>query len=180
MDDANGGSTTPCLGQVRQVIYRQVTRYLSVPDVIQDVTQDCLVKAWLKIHTLMNVSRASGWVRVLVRNEFVCWLRKRQAHRKATENWATVLDQAPQDPAEAVVNRISVERLLANLNALDRDILELRFLYGLPSAEIGRHMGLAPSSARCRIMRSKAELAHSRTTPQIRLDVLEFAGPALD
>ncbi len=162
VDDAPGVTATPCLGQLREMIWRQVTHYLSDPDDIQDVTQDCLVKAWLKIDTLRNLSRAPGWVRVLVRNEFMSWLRKRQARRKATENWAVVSGQSPQDPAEAVVNRISVERLLADLNALDRDILELRFLYGLPSTEIGRHVGLAPSSARCRIMRLKAELAHSR------------------
>lgn len=145
---------------VRKQIEIQLRPLVNDPDDLEDLTQDCLIRAWARKDSWRGESLYTSWVHRLVRNEFVSWLRKRQTRLRSARQWAK--ESGPpltRDVAQAVIDRVVARQLLGTLGAWDRRILELTFLSGLPSAEVGRRLGLAPSSTRCRIMRLKNRLA---------------------
>jgi RNA polymerase sigma factor (sigma-70 family) len=142
-----------CLCDLRESIHQSVSQWVPDPDVAEDLTQDCLTKVWLKAHTVEDGTKLGSWLHVLVRNEFRSWLRNQSVRRRAIEHLAITAPSCSRDPADQVISRIVAERFLARLGSLDREILCLRFLHGLPSAEVGTRVGLSPSSVRRRIMR---------------------------
>jgi DNA-directed RNA polymerase specialized sigma24 family protein len=52
-----------------------------------------------------------------------------------------------------------VAKLLSRLGALDRSILELRYVDGRTSMDIGHELDMAPSSVRSRMTRVRGDFA---------------------
>jgi RNA polymerase sigma-70 factor, ECF subfamily len=139
---------------LRLRIRRQLRSLIPDSDDLEDVTQDCLVKAWVHRDSLKCEERRSGWVYRLVRNEFVSWLRRRDSRRRVDSEWAAGLGTRTHVSGEdRIVARLWIDRMLQDLGDVDRQILELRYVQGMTSAEVGRTLGLASSSARCRLHR---------------------------
>jgi RNA polymerase sigma factor (sigma-70 family) len=139
---------------LRSRIQRQLRSLIPDPDDLEDVTQDCLVKAWARQDSLRSEERRSAWVYRLVRNEFVSWLRKRDSLRRGDNEWAADLGTRTHASGEdRIVARLWIDQMLQELGDVDRQILQLRYVQGMTSAEVGRTLGLASSSARCRLHR---------------------------
>lgn len=129
-------------------------------DDVCDLAQDCLTKVWLKGGTFSGQSKFSTWLYSIVRNEFLSWLRKREVHARAGREWlAERTRPSRRDLADTTTDRLAVAKLMGRLGALDRCILELRYVDGRTSLDIGRELDLAPSSVRCRMMRVRVDFA---------------------
>lgn len=130
-------------------------------DDLADLTQDCLVRVWSRSDTFQGRSAFSSWVYRVVRNEFFSWTRSRARQEKWRRHWVELSRTSDDDQLEhTVLNKVTTHKLLGDLLGVDRNLLERRFLDGWTSAQIGRDLGLAPSSVRCRILRLRA--AHCR------------------
>ena len=139
---------------LRSQIRKQLYPLIPDSDDLEDLTQDCLIRAWINRSSFRNESKHSSWIYRLVRNEFVSWLRRRNCRAKADREWSvTGRTDHQQCAANSVINRLSVAELLPRLEKVDRRILELTYLHGKTSAEVGQELGLAASSARCRLRR---------------------------
>ena len=129
-------------------------------DDVCDLAQDCLTKVWLKGDTFSGQSNFSSWLYSIVRNEFLSWVRRREVHERAGRQWlAEHARPALRDLADTTTDRLAVAKLLSRLGALDRSILQLRYVDGRTSMDIGRELDLAPSSVRCRMTRVRGDFA---------------------
>ncbi len=179
----------PGLGilEAREMIQRQLRSLVVDPDDLEDITQECLIRAWVHRDSFRDEAKYTTWLFRLVQNAFLTWLRGCEARRRNTRRWASQRWwPITCDISEAVVERVCAAQLLAKLGATDRSVLELMFVHGLPSAEVGHRLGLAPSSVRCRIMRLKGRLWLESTSEYRtecsgpRLGVFELPRFALD
>ena len=142
------------LNHLRERIESQLRPLVSDHDDREDITQDCLLRVWLKSRTFRGQSKFTSWLHTVVRNEFVSWTRRRRARgRLATERGDWMAPQRPRDPCDEILTRVTMQRMLSGMSPADRRICELRYLEDKTSAEVGSHVGLAAASVRCRTFR---------------------------
>ena len=145
---------------LERIIRIQLRHWVVDEDDVADMTQDCLAKVWLKGGTFRGRSKFSSWLYRVVRNEFLDWVRRRDAHERAGREWCAEYALQPRrDLAELTTDRLAAAQLLSRLGVLDRCILELHYLHDRTSVDIGRQLDLAASSVRCRIMRQRHDWA---------------------
>ena len=116
----------------------QLRGWVGDEDDISDLAQDCLTKVWLRAVGFRGQCKFSSWVYRIVRNEFLTWVRKRDARERAAREWsAEHLLQPRRDLADLTTDRLAAAKLLSRLGALDRCILELHYLDDHTSKDIG-------------------------------------------
>ena len=94
---------------LRSRIQGQLTPLIPDSDDLEDVTQDCLIKAWQNNDSFRNESKHGSWVYRLVRNEFVSWLRRRDCRRRADREWAARVGQSQR-------GRVGIQNNLTRLH----------------------------------------------------------------
>jgi RNA polymerase sigma-70 factor, ECF subfamily len=127
-------------------------------DAQADVAQRSLIKVWQRGHTFRGEAPLDHWLRRVVRNEAISWMRREAARPRGGAAALDHMASRERDVAELVVHRLVAERLLSGLDAMDRKIVELRFLEEMNSREIASTLGLADSTVRCRILRLRGRL----------------------
>ena len=142
-----------------------IRRFLvpTVPDAddLSDLTQECMIKIWRRGDTFEGRSAFSSWVYRVARNEFLSWTRRSARRARHQHRLAELYESDVDDRLETtVLSKVATDRLLHALCERDREVLKLRYLLGLTSTQIGRELGLAPSSVRCRILRVRAAHHH--------------------
>ena len=159
VSDATGAEAVDWVTLEREIKGR-LRGWMTDEDDVSDLAQDCLTKVWLKGGTFSGRSRFSSWLYSIVRNEFLSWIRKRDLHERAGRQWLAEHARPPRrDLAETTTDRLAVAKLMGRLGALDRCILELRYVDDRTSMDIGRQLDLAPSSVRCRMTRMRVDFA---------------------
>lgn len=121
------------------------------PEATRDVVQTAWTIAWRRLHTLRDPDQVRSWLIAIAANEArqVVRAQRRRPVIDISENMQT---REPGDPADAI-GLVDLQRALAQLNADDRRLLALRFVAGLDSTEIARHLGLSASGVRSRLAR---------------------------
>ncbi len=118
----------------------------------EDVVQDGLIKAWLKLDSLREPAAFPAWL-----TRIVVTTALDRARRTRTE---VVLDESafPVSEVESVENRIDIARLLAHLAPRQRAVLHLTTFEGMTDQEIGSTLGIAASSVRVHRLRARRRL----------------------
>ncbi len=119
----------------------------------EDAVQDALVVAWGKLGALAEPAAFRAWVlRILGR---LCFRRARFGRRFRS----LVGLPEPTDPAaEAVGERIDVERTLMMLAPRQRAVMHLTVVEGMSDSEIGTVMGIDAASVRSHRRRARERL----------------------
>ena len=129
----------------------------------RDAVQSAWAIAWRRLSGLRQPEQVRSWLVAIAANE------ARQAVRRNRR--ATVVDlsvaidrRGDGDPADAI-RVIDLERALRDIKPDDRMLLTLRFVAGMDSGEIARHLGISASGVRSRLdrlldrLRTELELA---------------------
>lgn len=120
----------------------------------EDVVQEALIKAWRKLPSLRNEAAFGAWLARIVANTAVAHVRRRRL-------------LAPIDGVELAVSahsveeRIDVGRLLRRLAPRQRAVLHLTAVEGLTDSEIGKVLGITPSSVRAHRLRARRRLGET-------------------
>lgn len=137
---------------VRELV-RSYVRTFELPyDDEQDVVQRALIKAWRGWDSFEGRSLRSSWIYRVARNEFLTWRRANPSRTVLTDGLAMAVVPSSE---ERVLAKVALERRLVLLDEIDRRILSLRYLEDLTSEQVGKRLGMAPSSVRCRVLRLK-------------------------
>jgi RNA polymerase sigma-70 factor, ECF subfamily len=116
-----------------------------------DAVQSAWAIAWQRLGGLRDEAQVRAWLVAIAANE------ARQHRRRQRRATLVGLDNAlgevgspdPSDMADAQ----DLGRVLQRLSPDDRRLLALRFVAGMESPEIARHMGLSASGVRSRLWR---------------------------
>jgi RNA polymerase sigma factor (sigma-70 family) len=142
------------------------------PQTVADLTADTFVQAITSFATFdprKGTSRA--WVLGIARRIYAAHCAAHSHQRSRVERLAGRRDLAP-DQVGDLIDRIDAERAgralvtgLATLPAADRAVVELVDLAGLQVKEAARVLGIAPGTARMRLMRARARLRKAAGPP---------------
>lgn len=105
----------------------------------EDVVQEACVHAWERLGSLRDPAGFGAWLRRSVVRR--CWRLARQRRREAPLEEGTELEVPPADG-------LDVSRLLKHLSPRQRTVVYLTTVEGCTDSEIGRQLGLLPSTVR--------------------------------
>ena len=119
-------------------------------DVARDAVQNAWAMAWRRLGSVRDPGQIRSWLLVIAGNEARQALRRRRL--RPVVDISPAIERAAghsQDFAEL----IDLQRALAQLKPVDRQLLALRFVAGYDSTEIARMVGGSASGVRSRLAR---------------------------
>ena len=140
-------------------MYNICRRMLCDTEEAKDILQDSFVDAFSRIKTLKNEVTFSAWLKRIVVNNCINYLKKK---RLATVNW----DELVEKPEENSDNEIDFrkEEIQKVLQALDkisegcRLVLNLYIFEGYDHKEIGQILNISESASKAQYSKAKAKI----------------------
>jgi RNA polymerase sigma-70 factor (ECF subfamily) len=161
----------------RDEVLRYCRRRLASEAEAADVTQKVFVNAIRDLDRLRSVDSSSRWLMGIARHRCLDHARstRRDPHLVDADTLCHIAGEAfiaePGAPEERVVKRLG--QCLDRLDALDRELIALRFYEGLPFKEIAKQLGRTPASLRVRLTRAcvllRKEMTSGRSVEMRRL-----------
>jgi RNA polymerase sigma-70 factor (ECF subfamily) len=128
----------------------------------QDVSQEALVRLW-QHRDSVEESGTRPWLMRTAHNLCIDRLRRRKVRGEVAEGDTVVALQTddnpgPQRVAESTEIRRKIERALGMLPELDRAVIVMREVQGLPYGEIAGALGLPLGTLKARLHRARERL----------------------
>jgi RNA polymerase sigma-70 factor (ECF subfamily) len=125
----------------------------------EDAAQATWERLWRKPPQLHAPEKLRSWLLTVAANE------ARQASRRRRRGAMLEASAASTPvPPDLAAELVDLQVALGRLSMPERELLALRFVAGLASAEIADHLGVSPEGARTRIhrllQRLRTELSH--------------------
>lgn len=133
----------------------------------EDVYNEAMTAIWLQACRFDASGSPAGWIRRIMRNKAVDWLRKQAVTRPLSEGSTFHLADLPdegQSPFEAAAQASTSERLrhaLATLSVDHREVVWLCYFEELPLAEIATLVGCPENTVKTRLFHARKELKTS-------------------
>lgn len=142
--------------QYHRKMYGLCLRYASNADDAQDMLQEGFIKVYKNIHTFKEKGSLEGWIRRIILNTALEFMRKKGRF------YGVDLDQASNLQTETnFLSDLSCEEILSLIQALPagyRTIFNLYVIEGYTHAEIGKKLGISTGTSKSQLSRAKAML----------------------
>ncbi len=176
----------------RAQLVRLCARLAGDITVAEDLAQETLIEAWRHEARLHDPAGRGAWLAAIARNVCRRWLRRqgRERARVARPAPAQERDQRPvleelagADTLEADLERaelaLLLDRALALLPPVSRQILVARYLEETPQAEVAARLGLSAGAVAVRLHRGKLALRRVLAT-ELREAAAAYGLPTAD
>jgi RNA polymerase sigma-70 factor (ECF subfamily) len=141
----------------RTRVYRYALLHLGRSDEAEDAVQDVFLVAWKGLPSFRYEHPGSfpGWLFRVARSVVADELRRRGRRRETLEEPA---EAAAAEPDEGILSRRVLIDALRRLPELQREVLVLRFLVGLPAREVAAAIGKSEAAVTSLQVRALAGL----------------------
>lgn len=150
------------LDRYQQYIYMKCKGYVKDADTAADLSQDILIKLFLKVPNFKNQAKFSTWLFTTIHNACIDYLRKHKKSihlvltEKLSDQVAEIVDFDEELSEEKTVEVL--EKLLDQLTPEDKLILLLKYKEKHQIKDIQHTMGLSESAVKMRLKRAKEKL----------------------
>lgn len=143
-----------------KVLFGILMRYLLNADESKDLLHDCFLKVFDKIHLYKGQGSLEGWIKRLVVNDCITYLRlKKRMRFSDISEIETSLSEEKQESAEydlyQNLNRDDIIHCLKSLPYEYRIVFQLFALDGFSHKDIGIQLGIKENASRARYFRAK-------------------------
>lgn len=141
--------------------------YLGDQDEALDLAQDVFVRVYRGLDTCTEPDRFEHWLTRMVRNACIDQLRRRKARpprQDVPADEMTSLSSRSPDPEQqwlSTSRQKLVHRALQRLSDINREIIVLKDIQGLPLEEIAGMLELPLGTVKSRSSRARVELARA-------------------
>lgn len=160
------------LARHRSALYRAARRFSCCPDEIDDLVQDTMLRAFVKIRTFRGEAQFSTWLTAILNNSAVSRKRKKPIQWVSIDDHIdqpvySVIKEIPDSRRNPEQEAIREELLLVLRAALhrrpskDQKVLMTCVLNEVPICDVARNTGTSVASVRSRLFRAKRALSES-------------------
>lgn len=140
-------------------MYNICRRMLCDPEEAKDVLQDSFVDAFSRIKTLKNEVTFSAWLKRIVVNNCINYLKKK---RLATSKWDESIEK-PEDTSdhEDDFRKEEIQKVLKAIDQISegcRVVLNLYIFEGYDHKEIGQILNISESASKAQYSKAKAKI----------------------
>lgn len=118
----------------------------------EDACQDVMVKVFATLPKFEGRSSFKTWLMRVTSNTCLTLISKNKRRREVRSQWSE--EMADEQVTHISTASFDVEKLLANVKPVDREILTLRFVADLSLAEIAESCDISLSAAKMRLYRA--------------------------
>jgi RNA polymerase sigma-70 factor, ECF subfamily len=140
-------------GRVRAQCLREAQSVLGASGGAEDAAQEAAVRAWRRRDSCLTPERPQPWVATIARNEAL-----RIAARPLTAPLEAAGEPAEESHEDLVLGHADMDRALARLSGVDREVIRGRYWDDLDYRELGRLLHVPEGTARVRLHRALARL----------------------
>ncbi len=141
--------------------------YVGDRDEALDLAQEIFVRVWDRLGQMTEAERFAGWLTSIARNACLDHLRRRKARPPRQDipaaEMAGLASPAP-DPEQdwlATSRQRLVHRAMQGLSDINREIIVLKDIQGLPLEQIAGMLDLPVGTVKSRSSRARVELARA-------------------
>lgn len=127
----------------------------------EDILQEAFVAAFRKINEFRNDSTFGAWLKRIVVNTAINYVRKRRMELVPMENARGLEDESDKDKHKIEEETYQIEQVKAAIRKLPdgfRVVLSLYLLEGYDHAEIAEVLGISESTSKSQYNRAKTKL----------------------
>ena len=141
--------------------------YVGEQDEALDLAQEIFVRVWDRLDQVADPERFPGWLTSIARNACLDHLRRRKARPPRQDIPAeelTSLASAAPNPEEVWISTSRqrlVHRAMQRLSDINREIIVLKDIQGLPLEDIAGMLDLPLGTVKSRSSRARVELAQA-------------------
>lgn len=134
-----------------------------------DLAQDIFVRVYQRLHTCTEADKFQSWLVSIARNACIDHLRRRKARPPRQDIPAEDMTNlahggpTPEDNLISSARQRLVHRALQMLSEINREIIILKDIQGLPLEEISTLLDLPLGTVKSRSSRARLELARAVT-----------------
>ena len=136
-----------------------------------EITSDTFVRAWMASDRIRQPT-VKSYLLTIARNAYVDLLRRATRHSQLDQNMPDTRI-SPQTRLEQSAEVRAVLAALQQLPEMDRTVLLMRALDGMPYEEIAETLGISVVAAKVKVHRARLKLMQAR---QARREVVPAAG----
>jgi len=147
-------------------MYNTAYRIVNQPDDAEDVMQESFIKAFGKLHSFKAISTFGAWLKRIVINESLNWIRKHN-----TEKFVNIekinLPEFDDNNFDDTIDRNRINQILKSIMQLKdtyRIAMNLHFIEGYDYEEIAKIMHISYANARTVISRAKTKIREELNT----------------
>jgi RNA polymerase sigma-70 factor (ECF subfamily) len=140
-------------GLVRAQCLREAQGVLGQSGGAEDAAQEAAVRAWRRQDSCQTPERPQPWVATIARNEAL-----RIAARPSVDPLEAAGEPAEESHEDDVLGHADMDRAIARLSGVDRDVIRGRYWEDLDYRELGRLLDVPEGTARVRLHRALARL----------------------
>jgi RNA polymerase sigma-70 factor (ECF subfamily) len=140
-------------------LFKYFCRAVGETETARDLTQDVFLRVSRTAVPAASDGEVRAWLFKIARNLAIDHHREHLRRPEPSE----LIDNAARSPSQDV--DLAVNKALAKLGDLDRDVFLMREVSGLGYEEIGRACGLTPDAVRSRIHRARLQLREDLASP---------------
>ena len=119
----------------------------------EDAAQEAAVRAWRRQDSCLTPERPQPWVATIARNEAL-----RIAGRPITDPLEAAGEPAEESHEDDVLGHTDMDRAIAGLSIVDRDVIRGRYWDDLDYRQLGRLLHVPEGTARVRLHRALGRL----------------------
>ena len=134
-------------------------RYVKDTFVAEDIMQDSFIKAFQKIHSFKGEVSFGAWIKRIVINNSLDWLKKQKLELVAINE--EVYQQAEENDDWSLAHSIQADFIAKAIKSLKEKysvVLSLYLLEGYDHQEISQVLGITEVASRTHLMRGKKQL----------------------
>ncbi|GJM29747.1 MAG: RNA polymerase sigma factor [Cyclobacteriaceae bacterium] len=147
------------IDRYQELIYQKCLGYVKDKDAAADLSQEVLIKLFLKLKSYQSQAKFSTWLFSVIHNTSIDFLRK---HKKSVRNILIekLLDQLEDlvEDENDIPEKISIQildELLEQLTPEDKMLLLMKYKERHPIKEIQKILNLSESAIKMRLKRAR-------------------------
>ncbi len=142
-----------------KAMYNTALRIVHNPDDAEDVMQEAFIKAFDKLNTLKNNTTFGAWLKRIVVNESILFLRQKKTHLGLDEHINRIETTETETPIDTTTWQIKqLMEAIGELKDNYRIIINLYYIEGYDYEEIMQILNLSYANVRTLISRAKHKL----------------------
>ena len=147
---------------VYKELYKFIYSIIKNQNLAEDILQQTLLKAYEKFDTIQDIEKFKSWIFTIGKNESLSWIRKYNREIPSEDAYLELLGGSSEDiPAELLIKREIKEQVkesIKMLNAVDQEIIYLRYYYDLSLNEISLILNLNVNTVKTKHKRAKEKI----------------------
>jgi RNA polymerase sigma factor (sigma-70 family) len=150
-------------GQFHKLIYHIAYTMTKDAHLSQDIVQETFLKAYIRMDTLLDVTKTKSWLTSIARCTAIDFIRKEskrnEVYMEADEEVQSIQDNNPLEiEIEARFLKSCIQENIKRLPLSQQEVMSLKVTQDLSDGEIALKLNLSPSTVKTRFHRGRKQL----------------------